>query len=312
MKTPKDRELYSFSITVEEQRTKTVEVEKIVEVEKEVEKKRKRKNKETGKQETYTEKVITPVKETRITSEEREVTEKIPVKIVFRRPTRSQLEDGDMFYSIWLNKFIKMGLLTRAMLAKQHIDVGGTLDEKEKEYYSKMYVALYEKQMSIQRFAIKSEDELSDTEKEKRQKLISQIGLIRKELTDFETVQASMFEHTADIKARNKTITWYLLHLTHYQYMEEGEEGGDLRPLFPGNEYEEKYDSYKSKEDDEDEIFWGAIDKLSSIATIWYMSGVQQQEDFENLLSEISEDAMLNELEPITGEGGDEVTTEEK
>ena len=310
MKTPKNRELYSFSITVEEERTKTVEVEKIVEVEKEVEKKRKRKNKETGKQETYTEKVITPVKETRITSEEREVTEKVPVKIVFRRPTRSQLEDGDMFYSIWLNKFIKMGLLTRAMLAKQHIDVGGTLDEKEKEYYSKMYVALYEKQMSIQRFAIKTEDELSDTEKEKRQKLISQIGLIRKELTDFETVQASMFEHTADIKARNKTITWYLLHLTHYQYTDE--DGSDLRPLFPGSEYEDKYDSYKAKEDDEDEIFWGAIDKLSSIATIWYMSGVQQQEDFENLLSEISEDAMLNELEPLTDEGGDEVATEEK
>ena len=42
------------------------------------------------------------------------------------------------------------------------------------------------------------------------------------------------------------------------------------------------------------------------------MSGVQQQEDFENLLSEISEDAMLNELEPLTDEGGDEVATEEK
>ena len=109
-----------------------MEVEKEVEIEKEVEKTRKRKNKETGKMESYTEKVLTPVKEKRVITEQRTVTQETPVKIIFRRPTRTQLEDGDMFYSIWLNKFIKMGLLTRAMLAKQHIDVGGTLDEKEK------------------------------------------------------------------------------------------------------------------------------------------------------------------------------------
>ncbi len=198
-----------------------------------------------------------------------------------------------MFYSIWLNKFIKMGLLTRAMLAKQHIDVGGTLDDKEKEYYSALYVKLFEKQMALQRFAIKSEGELSDNEKDRRQKLIAEIGLIRKELTDFETVQASMFEHTADIKARNKTITWYLLFLTHYQYLDEDD--AQLTPMFAGESYEEKYDVYKAKEEEEDDVFWGSIDKLSSIATIWYMSGVQQQEDFDSLLEEISDEAMLDD-----------------
>jgi hypothetical protein len=116
-----------------------------------------------------------------------------------------------------------------------------------------------------------------------------------------------MFEHTADIKARNKTITWYLLHLTYYQYQREDDEvESELRPLFPGSEYEDKYDVYKAKEEEEDDIFWGAIDKLSSIATIWYMSGVQQQEDFDNLLEEISDEAMIDESDI-----GEEARTEE-
>ncbi len=321
MAAKKSKELYSFTVNITQEKLKDVEVEREIEVEKEVEVEKnvtvekdvevtkKRKNKETGKMEPYTvtqkkkvkEKQIVkemrPVKEKQTVIEKRTVTEESPVKIVFKRPTRTQLEDGDMFYSVWLNKFIKMGLLTRAMLAKQHIDVGGTLDEKEKQYYSNLYVKLYEKQMELQRFALSSEAEMSDAMKEKREQTIAAVGLIRKELTDFETVQASMFEHTADIKARNKTITWYLLHLAQQQEVSEDET--DPVPMFSGDNFDEKYDSYKTKEDNDDEVFWEAIDKLTSIATIWYMSGVQDKEDFDTLLEEVTQEAVLDEQESV-------------
>ena len=99
---------------------------KIKEVLKEVTKK----NEETGKEETVEEMVEKSVKKT------------TPVKVFLRKPTRTQVEDGDMFYSIWLNKFIKMGLLTRAMLAKKQVDVGGTLNEDDKMNYAKLYLQL--------------------------------------------------------------------------------------------------------------------------------------------------------------------------
>lgn len=289
----KNRDLYSFNIAISKEVTKEVEVEKEFVVEKEVEKKRKRKNKETGKMESYVEKVLEETTEKRTVLEERTVEDEVPVKIIFRRPTRTQLEDGDMFYSIWLNKFIKMGLLTRAMLAKQHIDVGGSMDEEEKQYYSQLYVRLFEKQMALQRFAVIGANEMTNEQSEKRERMVAEIGLIRKELTDFETVQANMFEHTADIKARNKTITWYLLHLAHFQMVED--ETSSPQPMFPGDDYDEKYELYQSKEEEDDDIFWGSIDKLSSIATIWYMSGVQEQEDFDSLLEEISDDINIDE-----------------
>ena len=139
------KELYGFTIDIENTVVKEVEVEREIEVEKEVEVEKRRKNKETKKFEKYTTTETRKVKETQVVKEEREVTETKPVKVFLKKPTRSQLEDGDMFYSIWLNKFIKMGLLTRSMLAKQHVDLGGTLNDEEKQRYSQLYVKLYEK-----------------------------------------------------------------------------------------------------------------------------------------------------------------------
>ena len=185
-----------------------------------------------------------------------------------------------------------MGLLTRSMLAKQHVDLGGTLNDDEKQRYSQLYVKLYEKQMIVQRLGVLAEEEMTNDQRERLENAISELGVIRKELTDFETVQAAMFEHTADIKARNKTITWYLLQLAQYQVGDDDD--APLVPMFAGEEFEDKYTSYQQKDEDEDEIYMKSIDRLSSIATIWYMSGVQKQEDFDRLLEEVQDEALLN------------------
>ena len=59
--------------------------------------------------EKYTITETRKVKQKKVVTEQRESVESTPVRVVLKRPTRTQLEDGDMFYSIWLNKFIKMG-----------------------------------------------------------------------------------------------------------------------------------------------------------------------------------------------------------
>ena len=121
--------------------------------------------------------------------------EAVPVKIALKRPTRSQLEDGDMFYSIWLNKFIKMGLLTRSMLAKQHVDLGGTLNDDEKQRYSQLYVKLGSAKMIVQRLGVLAEEEMTNDQRERLENAILELGVIRKELTDFETGSMQWFEY---------------------------------------------------------------------------------------------------------------------
>ena len=63
-----------------------------------------------------------------------------------------------------------------------------------------------------------------------------------------------------------------------------------MRPLFSGSEYEERYTTYQELDEEEDEIFLKAIDKLSTVATIWYMSGTQEQDEFDAVLDQIQKD----------------------
>ena len=285
MKDKKNRELYSFDIEIEE------------EIEKEVIREVERKNKETGKKE----KVDETVKKT--------VTEKTPVKVFLRKPTRTQVEDGDMFYSIWLNKFIKMGLLTRAMLAKKQVDVGGTLNDDDKSNFAKLYLQLFEKQQNVIRYTAKDRDNMSNDEKERLEKAISDLAIIRKQIADFEAAQASIFDHTADVKARNKTITWFLLHLSYF--VRGDKDDAEEEPLFPGSDYEEKYLSYQEADEDQEDIFVKTIDKLSTIATIWYMSGVQDQDDFESVLKEMDRESDVQEIKEEPKEEPKEESKEE-
>ena len=267
------RELYSFNIDIEREK------------EKEITKEKKRKNKETGKMETIEETVI------------RTVTEKIPVRMVLRKPSRTQIEDGDMFYSIWLNKFIKMGLLTRAMLAKKQVDIGGTLNEDDKMNYARLYLQLFEKQQNIIRYSAKDRGDMSADEQERLDIAVSELAIIRKQLADFEAAQSSIFDHTADVKARNKTITWFLLHLAFYEEGEGEEEEVYQKPLFSGTDYEERYRSYQELDEEGDEIFLKSIDKLSTVATIWYMSGTQEQDESDAVLSQINTEADVNDAQ---------------
>jgi len=281
------RELYSFSIDIEE------------EIEKEVIKEVKRKNKETKKMETVEE----TVKKT--------VTEKTPIRIFLRKPTRTQVEDGDMFYSIWLNKFIKMGLLTRAMLAKKQVDLGGVLNEDDKMNYAKLYLQLFEKQQNVIRYSAKDPDNMSNDEKERLQGAVSSLAIIRKQLADFEAAQASIFDHTADVKARNKTITWFLLHLAYFIKGEDDENAEEI-PLFSGTDFDEKYRSYQEADEEQEQLFVKSIDRLSTIATIWYMSGVQEQDEFTAILDQMNEEeSSAADVIAPQGEEGSEATEEE-
>jgi hypothetical protein len=254
--------LYSFSINVEK------------EVEEQVEKKTKRKNKETGKMETVTSQDTVTVKK------------EVPFTILVRRPTRSQLEDGDMFYSLELNKFIKMGMLTKAMLAKQYGNQGGLWTEKEQQLYKDLMYKMHLKQLDIQQLSILSDNgKLSTRQKNKLNVYIRELTDIKKELTEYEMIQNSLFDHTADVKARNRTIMWYILHTS--RFFEGDAEEPVIEEMFEGTSFEERWESYQDKEESEDEIYMRCIDKISSVLTVWYISGIQEKDGIEEFMEEM-------------------------
>jgi hypothetical protein len=256
--------LYSFSIDLNK------------EVEEEVEKKSKRKNKETGKMEVITSKEKVTVKKD------------VPYKIVIKKPNRSELEEGDMFYSLELNKFIKMGMLTKAMLAKQYGNQGGVWSEKEQKLYSELLYKMHSKQLEVQQFSILGDNgKLSERQQAKLEQAVREMSEIKKDLTEYEMVQNSLFDHTADVKARNRAIMWYILHLTYF--VEGDADDAPFENMFEGDSFKEKYESYEQSEEEGDELYQKIIDKVSSIVTIWYVSGTQGQEGLDDIFNEMKQ-----------------------
>lgn len=265
MKIEEKKILYSFEVDIER------------EVEESVEKKSRRKNKDTGKMEAV------------ITTEKVTTKKQVPFKIIIKKPSRTQLEDGDMFYSLELNKFIKMGLLTKAMLAKQYGSNGGVWTEKEQKMYADLIFKMHQKQLEVQSFSVFSENgKLSKRQQEKLDLSTREMSEIRKELTEYEMLQNSLFDHTADIKARNRAIMWYMLHLTFFT---EGEsEESPAEEMFEGEDFEARYQSYEMKEENGDELYEKVVDKISSIITIWYISGSQDKDNLDSYLEAMKED----------------------
>ena len=207
------------------------------------------------------------------------VDKKVPIKFAIRKPNRRMYEDADLFYGIKLSDGIKQGLMTKTLLSKRFINDGGTMSEAEKDDYASAYEDLTESENKIQRLQINLEN---IPEKEKSTKLREELKKaleLRYSLQNIENEQSSLFDQTAENRAKNKTILWWVLYLS---YMEKGD---SFIPVFGeiDSTYEEKIEKYDEYED-EDDLFWNeSIRKLAYYISFWESGQVESEEDFKSV-----------------------------
>jgi DNA-binding XRE family transcriptional regulator len=226
---------------------------------------RNKKNKETGKME----KVVTT----------KTVKKEIPYKIKIYEPSRRQVEEADMEFSVEMSKCIKRGILTKAMLAKKYSDSGGLLTEDDSTDLVRLYKELAETQTDLAKLISKKRK--TPEEKEREGELTETFASTRKRIVNLETTYQNVFNHTADTKAQNRTIIWYVLNLTAV----EGPDGEEA--LFAGETPEEKEESYYQMDEEEDEIYDLAREKLMTFISFWYFSQNASMEDFAKLEEDI-------------------------
>ena len=94
---------------------------------------------------------------------------------------------------------------------------------------------------------------------------------------EFEQQQQAVFENTAENRARNSVIMWWVLHLS-YMVNEEGKEV----PCFKGRSYEEKLENYDEMEEEFDEFHSSYIKKLAFLISFWYTGRVSDEDDFKS------------------------------
>ena len=251
-------------------------------------------------------------KETEVTKndkgEETETTktikEEVPTTFKLKKPNRRLYEEADLFYGVKLSEGIKAGLLTKSLLAKRYSNDGGFLSEKEKEEYAALYLALFEQENELQRLQVNLEDKTSEEKKEAIKEVTVKMLETRRDLQEFEMAQQSLFDQTAEMRAKNQTIMWWLLNLSFYEENEK-----DL-PVFGEGDYLDKLSKYDEFEESDDEFWTEAIKKLAYFVSFWESGQATTREDFDNIANRLNPEEETEEAEEAEGE--EEEKVEEK
>ena len=243
----------------------------------------------------YQEKEIEKVEvSTNEKGEEVKVTSKVkttvPVKLGIKKPTRSLFDEAELFYGVRLSEGIKAGLLTRALLAKRFNNDGGVLSEEEQKEYNDLYNKFFNLQTDFQSLSLKQEAIRTEEEKANLAKVIEEMTQARETIQKYEMAQANLFEQTAENRARNKTIMWWVLQLA----LIEGEDK-KLKDLFGQGSYESKLQKYDDIEESEFGIEKIALQKLLYLISFWYVGRAASQEEFSKLLDAINKDNKTTE-----------------
>jgi hypothetical protein len=278
MYTKSNKEIYRFKVYLEEEVEKDVDVEKEVEVEKEVDVEKTRKA-EDGTEEKYIEKAKRKVKEKKLVKEKKKVKDKTEHTFVIMQPTRRQMEEADMEYSIEMSRCVKEGILTKAMLLNKYSDNGGIMSEAEAKDLASMYGRLSELQTEFTTWKINDKQKFND----KQKATVEEMASLRRSIAQTETNYSALLNHTADNKAQTRVIGWYLLSLSYL------EDDGKLEPYFAGETYEEKKDFLYSLEEQENDLLALVYEKLTAFISFWYFSISAEREDFDNLAKDLEE-----------------------
>tara|TARA_S200002703_G_scaffold29347_1_gene25213 strand:+ start:2299 stop:3201 length:903 start_codon:yes stop_codon:yes gene_type:complete len=247
---------------------------------------------------TLKEKVTNKVEEKSTDKDGNEVTitkdktEEVDRVVFLKKPSRSMYDEAELYYGVQLSEGIKAGLLTRALLAKRFSNDGGIMSDTEKKEYADLYLKLFENQNSIQRLSAIKKEERTPEESVELEKATQEDGLIKKEIQEFEMAQSSLFDQTAENRARNKTILWWVLSIS---YLEDKE--GKPTPIFAGDSLTEKLNSYDLIEEEGTDFQEEVIKKLIYYVSYWYVSSAQTPEEFQELIKALDEEGSKEDSE---------------
>jgi hypothetical protein len=179
-----------------------------------------------------------------------------------------------------MSRCIKQGILTKAMLLNKYKDSGGLVSEKDSKDLAEKYKELETLHAEIITLRATVSETDSEEQKNRLLKMESDLISLKKEIIFRETSYLNLFTHTADNRAQNRSILWYILHLSFYKDPTKGHK--DFVPFFDGKTFEDKEDALVKMEEDGDDIYTKVYSKLADVFNLWFFSdNSPTKEDFD-------------------------------
>lgn len=231
------------------------------------------------------EKEVSSTKKDKKTGEEITVTKKVkekePLAVKIKKPSRRELEDAELEFSVEMSKCIKKGILTKAMLAKKYSDTGGLMSEDDASDLVDNYKKIFELQSEYSRLEIIQNK--TDKQTKRVDEIVEELQIVRRKIVETESNYQALFDHTADVKAQNRLILWYVIMLTYVQ----GSDDEQPKPYFGAGDFEDKLEQYYKKEESDDSLYFLITKKAATILAFWFFNQASDKDSFDDLMKRL-------------------------
>lgn len=221
-------------------------------------------------------------------------TKTVSHKVIFAKPSYAEIESAEFFYGQQYNDFISAGYLTRFLLSQKIDESVGGSSKVNSDLINKAFVDNMEAAKVIEFY--EGQKNL-DEEQEKKLEEAKEIFVeTQKTVTDYEQFHRVQYNQTAEAKAEQKLIEWFIFNFSYYEDSVEG--STETFPLFVGDDFEEKRAHYLQLCEDEEDledpsllknkgIFDVSFETLARVANLWYNKMGSSQKEIENSIKEV-------------------------
>jgi hypothetical protein len=217
-------------------------------------------------------------------------------RIILRKPSASDVENAEFFYGQKFNEYINAGFLTRAMLSKKMGDIGGMSSKTTEEQVQSLIMENVDASRIIQFYG--GSKTLSEEQTKKLEDAKLKYAETKRAIHDFETSLREQFNQTADSKAEQKLVEWFVFNFSFFE--EEVDKKKEVFPIFEGEDYNDKRNFYLELiEEDSDiedvnfiknkKIFEESFQTLIRVVSIWYNKMAIDQKSIDETLKELFE-----------------------
>ena len=224
-------------------------------------------------------------------------------EFTLKQPNRTEREEIEIYYAAMLSKLMNMGVQTKASVDKYYADNSDTaVPKKDQSYYFNLQKDLAQYQEDLIR-----EKSSSD----KKFEIYAKIVQIQEDMRKFTSYYSAIYDNTAEVKARDKTVDFCMLN---YSYSNDQE-------LFPEEEEDFQkrailqYQQIDKLREGEDSEFWNSvIDRFVFLFTIWYLDLAQTDEEFKSYYDSYfkGDDEQPDAEEEDSGEDSEEEVIDKK
>ena len=218
------------------------------------------------------------------TTRSKKIKKFVPQKFFIKKPSHSMMDDASLYYGVELAKAVKAGMLTESMLKKRFEEDGGILSKKEIKHYEDLYGKLRKVVEEVSK--IESLTKTTKAQKSKLEKLEKEKNDVLTDIQEFETQRSSLFNQTAENRARNKLVTWWVVKLAG-----ETKDENDLMLWDTHEEDSENLKKYHEWYEENDSLFDSELKlKFLYYISFWFNSSSNDSESFKEIAKQADEE----------------------